>query len=43
MSGCDTARSLIERHRDAVEALAQQLIDVESVGGDEVRALIAPR
>jgi cell division protease FtsH len=41
VNGSETARSLIAQHRSAVEALAQQLLEVESVGGDEVRAVIA--
>jgi cell division protease FtsH len=41
MHACDTARTLIDERKDAVEALAVQLLDVESVGADQVRALIA--
>jgi cell division protease FtsH len=38
---CDTARSLIETHRGAVDRLALRLLDTESVTAEEVAALLA--
>jgi len=43
MRGYETARRLIGRHRDAVEALAEELLQVESLDADAVRTLLAGR
>jgi cell division protease FtsH len=43
MRGYETARRLISRHREAVEALAEELLQVESLDADAVRALLAGR
>jgi cell division protease FtsH len=43
MRGYETARRLIGRHREAVEALAEELLQVESLDADAVRALLAGR
>jgi cell division protease FtsH len=43
VSACDTARALISRHQSAVELLARQLLEVESVTGDDVKALLQER
>jgi cell division protease FtsH len=41
MRGCETARRLVERERGAVCALAQELLDVESVDADRLKQLLA--
>jgi cell division protease FtsH len=43
MRGYETARRLIGRHRDAVEALAEELLQVESLDAEAVRAVLAGR
>ena len=40
MKGYETARQLVARHRDAVAALAEELLDVESLDAEGVRAII---
>ena len=41
MRGCETARRIVERDRDAVRALAQELLDVESVDADRLKQILA--
>ena len=41
MRGYDTARQIVERQRAAVRALALELLDVESVDADRLKAIIA--
>ena len=41
MRGYETARQLVSRHRAAVQALAQELLLVESLDADGVRAVLA--
>ena len=41
MRGYETARQIIERERDAVRALALELLDVESVDGDRLKQILA--
>ena len=41
MTGYDRARSLIETNRDAVRLLAEELLQVESLEADEIRAILA--
>ena len=41
MAGYETARQLVGRHRSAVRAMAEQLLEVESLDADEIRAVIA--
>ncbi len=41
MKGYETAREIIAGHRDAVRALAEQLLVVESLDADGIRAVIA--
>jgi cell division protease FtsH len=41
MKGYETARQIIERQRTAVEALAKELLDVESVDADRLKAILA--
>jgi len=41
MRGCETARQVIERQRRAVEALAKELLDVESVDADRLKEVLA--
>jgi cell division protease FtsH len=43
MRGYETARRLIGRHREAVEALAEELLQVESLDAEAVRTLLAGR
>jgi cell division protease FtsH len=43
MRGCETARQIIERQRAAVKALAEELLDVESVDVDRIRQILAER
>jgi cell division protease FtsH len=40
MKGYETARQLVARHRNAVAALAEELLDVESLDAEGVRAII---
>jgi cell division protease FtsH len=41
MHGHETARQIIERHRRVVEALAAELLDVESVDGERLKQIVA--
>ena len=41
MKGYETARQLVARHRGAVAALAEELLQVESLDADGVRAVLA--
>jgi cell division protease FtsH len=41
MKGYETARQIIERQRAAVEALAKELLDVESVDADRLKQILA--
>jgi cell division protease FtsH len=41
MRGYETARQIIERQRGAVKALAEELLDVESVHADRLRQILA--
>ena len=41
MRGCETARRIVERDRDTVRALAQELLDVESVDADRLKQILA--
>jgi len=41
MRGCETARQIVERDRGAVRALAQELLDVESVDADRLKQILA--
>ncbi len=41
MRGCETARRIVERDREAVRALAQELLDVESVDADRLKQILA--
>ena len=41
MRGCETARGIVERDREAVRALAQELLDVESVDADRLKQILA--
>jgi cell division protease FtsH len=41
MKGYETARQIIERHRAALEALAQELLDVESVDAERLKQILA--
>ena len=40
MSGYDRARGVIENNRDAVRLLAEELLQVESLEADEIRAIL---
>jgi cell division protease FtsH len=41
MKGYETARQIIERQRTAVDALAKELLEVESVDADRLKAILA--
>jgi cell division protease FtsH len=41
MRGYETARQIIERQRAAVKALAEELLDVESVDADRLKQIVA--
>jgi ATP-dependent Zn protease len=41
MRGYETARQIIERQRAAVKALAEELLEVESVDADRLKAILA--
>jgi cell division protease FtsH len=41
MRGYETARQIIERQRPAVKALAEELLEVESVDADRLREILA--
>jgi cell division protease FtsH len=40
MTGYDRARDVIERHREAVRALAEELLQQESLEADEIRTIL---
>ena len=40
MNGYDRARGVIEEHREAVRLLAEELLQVESLEADEIRAIL---
>jgi ATP-dependent Zn protease len=40
MRGYETARQLLETHRGAVRALAEELLEVESLDADEIRRVL---
>jgi cell division protease FtsH len=41
MRGYETARQIVERQRAAVAALAEELLEVESVNADRLREILA--
>ena len=41
MRGYETARQVIERQRDAVKALAEELLEVESVDAERLKQILA--
>jgi ATP-dependent Zn protease len=41
MHGYETARQIVERERPSVQALAEELLDVESVDGDRLKQILA--
>jgi cell division protease FtsH len=41
MSGYETARQIVERNRNSVRAMAEQLLTVESLDADGIKAVIA--
>jgi len=41
MRGFETARQIVERQRTAVEALAKELLEIESVDADRLKELLA--
>ena len=41
MRGCQTARDIVEGRRDAVRALAVELLEVESVDADRIKEILA--
>jgi ATP-dependent Zn protease len=41
MRGYETARQIIERQRDAVKVVADELLDVESIDADRLKELLA--
>ena len=41
MRGYETARQIIERQRSAVKALAEELLEIESVDADRLRAILS--
>ena len=41
MRGYETARQIVERQRPAVKALAEELLDIESVDADRLRQIVA--
>jgi cell division protease FtsH len=40
-AGCETARDLLDRNRASVKALADALLDQESLEADELKELLA--
>jgi ATP-dependent Zn protease len=46
MRGYETARLILQQHRPAMKAVAEHLLDVESLDADEFQAIVnrfAPR
>ena len=41
MRGYEVARQLLEEHRGAVRAMAEELLQHESLDADEIRALLS--
>ena len=41
MRGYETARQIVERQRAAVKALAEELLEVESVDADRLKQIVA--
>jgi ATP-dependent Zn protease len=41
MRGYETARQIVERQRGAVTALAEELLEIESVDSDRLRQIVA--
>jgi ATP-dependent Zn protease len=41
MRGYETARQVIERQRPAITALAEELLEVESVDGERLKQILA--
>ena len=41
MRGYETSRQIIERQRPALKALAEELLDVESVDADRLKEILA--
>jgi len=41
MAGYETARQIVSKHRAAVRAMAEELLVVESLDADGIRAVIA--
>jgi cell division protease FtsH len=41
MTGYETARQIVAKNRDSVQALAEELLRVESLDADAVKAIIA--
>jgi ATP-dependent Zn protease len=41
MHGYETARQIVERHRPALVALANELLELESVEGERLREILA--
>jgi cell division protease FtsH len=41
MTGYETARQVVAKNRDSVRALAEELLRVESLDADAVKAIIA--
>jgi ATP-dependent Zn protease len=41
MRGYETARQIVARHRDAVRKLAEELLVVESLDADGIRAIVS--
>jgi cell division protease FtsH len=41
MRGYETARQIVERQRDAVKAVAEELLDVESIDSNRLKELLA--
>ena len=41
MRGYETARQIVERQRGAVKALAEELLEAESVDADRLKQLLA--
>jgi cell division protease FtsH len=41
MRGYETARQIVAKHRDAVQTMAEELLDVESLDADGIKAIMA--
>jgi ATP-dependent Zn protease len=40
MRGYETARQILQHHRPAMTAVAEQLLEVESLDGGELKAIV---